>query len=227
MSSSHKTKAVKLLLPSPLSSPPHSEAEKMVSGLPYDPSDPQLLDARAYIRVAQRQYATLSPLEPDEQRRALSAMLGSCGSGAFIEPPVYFDYGSNTHLGSGAYLNYNCVLLDVAPIRIGSRTMIASAVQILTATHSTDVEERNSGRELGREIVIGDDCWIGGGAVLLPGVRIGDGAVVGAGAVVVKDVQPYTVVAGNPARKIRDLKRHGGVQEHGATATVESTLAQA
>ena len=205
----HTPQPTKLVVPSPISSPPITQVEKMVSGLPYNPFDPQLLDGRAYIRVKQREYAHLSPLDPAKQQQALSELLGTCGEGAYIEPPVYFDYGSNTHLGKGAYMNYNAVLLDVAPIRIGDRTMLASNVQLLTATHPIDPIERNSGIEYGKPITIGNDCWLGGGVIVCPGITIGDGAVVGAGAVVTKDVAAYTVVVGNPARKVRDIPRKG------------------
>ena len=205
----HTPKPIKLTLPSPISNPPATEAEKMVSGLMYDPFHPQLLDARAYIRIKQREYALISPLEPSKQKAHLSTMLGTYSDGAFIEPPVYFDYGTNTHLGVGVYMNYNAVLLDVAPIRIGDRTMLANSVQLLTATHPIDPVERNSGVEYGKPITIGCDCWLGGGVIVCPGVTIGDGAVVGAGAVVTKDVAPYTVVVGNPARKVKDVPRKG------------------
>ena len=202
-------KPIKLTVPSPISDPPATEVERMVRGLAYDPFHPQLLDGRAYIRVKQREFAQVSPLDPTRQKQVLAEMLGTCSEGCYIEPPVYFDYGSNTHLGRGVYMNYGAVLLDVAPIRIGDRTMLANSVQLLTATHPVDPIERNSGIEYARPITIGSDCWLGGGVIVCPGVTIGEGAVVGAGAVVTKDVAPYTVVVGNPARKVRDVPRKG------------------
>lgn len=214
---------IKLSVPSPISDPPLTEVEKMVSGLMYDPFDPQLLNGRAYIRVKQREYAQVSPLDVNKQKQVLSEMLGTTSEGAYIEPPVYFDYGSNTHLGKGCYMNYNCVLLDVAPIRIGDRTMLASGVQLLTATHPIDPIERNNGVEYARPITIGNDCWLGGGVIVCPGVTIGEGAVVGAGAVVTKDVAPYTVVVGNPARKVRDVPRKGDT----AAAAIEQVGTEA
>lgn len=206
---SHMPHPIKLAVPNPVASPPATEVEKMVSGQLYDPSHPQLVNGRAYIRIKQREYAQISPLDRAAQTQLLSELLGSCGSESFIEPPVYFDYGSNTHLGQGVYMNYGAVLLDVAPIRIGDRTMLANSVQLLTATHPIDPIERSSGVEFARPITVGSDCWLGGGVIVCPGVTIGDGAVVGAGAVVTKDVAPYTVVAGNPARKLRDVPRKG------------------
>ena len=205
----HVTQAIKLVVPSTISSPPTTEVERMVSGLGYNAFHPQLLDGRAYIRIKQREYAQVSPLDRQKQQQLLTEMLGTNGADAYIEPPVYFDYGSNTHLGAGVYMNYGAVLLDVAPIRIGARTMCANSVQLLTATHPVDPIERNSGVEYGKAITIGSDCWLGGGVIVCPGVTIGDGAVVGAGAVVTKDVAPYTVVVGNPARKVRDIPRTG------------------
>jgi len=216
MTSDHVPKAVRLNVPSKISNPPSSEKEKMVSGQMYNAFDPELLDGRAYVRLKQREYAQCSPLDPVRQRQLLVEMIGTCGEGTYIEPPVYFDYGSNTHMGAGAYMNYNCVLLDVAPIHIGSRTLLASGVQLLTATHPVDPVTRNSGVEYGVAIHIGDDCWIGGGAIICPGVTIGNGAVVGAGSVVTKNVAPYTVVVGNPARKIRDVARSSDVTAEAA-----------
>ena len=221
----HTARPIKLVVPSPLSSPPASEVERMVSGLPYNPADPALIDARAFIRVKQREYALVSPLDRALQTATLAQLLGTMSEGCYIEPPVYFDYGANTHLGEGVYMNYGAVLLDVAPIRIGARTMLANSVQLLTATHPVDPVERSSGWELAKEINIGSDCWLGGGVIVCPGVTIGDGAVVGAGSVVTRDVAPYTVVVGNPARKLRDIPRKGdaaapGVAVKGAEAGV-------
>ena len=215
----HISQPIKLVVPSPISKPPTTEVEKMVSGLRYSPFDPQLLDGRAYIRVKQREHAQVSPLDVARQMQVLAEMVGTCGEGAYIEPPCYFDYGSNTHLGKGVYMNYGAVLLDVAPIRIGDRTMLASSVQLLTATHPIDPIERNSGVEYGKAITIGSDCWLGGGVIVCPGVTIGDGAVVGAGAVVTRDVAPYTVVVGNPARKIKDVPRRGDPASAAIAAT--------
>ena len=120
-----------------------------------------------------------------------------------VLPPFHCDYGFNVRLGDHVFLNYNCVLLDVVTIVIGDRTQIGPAVQIYAADHPRDANVRRQGLELGRPVAIGCDVWIGGGAIILPGVSIGDGAVVGAGSVVTKDVPVGTTVAGNPARILR------------------------
>jgi maltose O-acetyltransferase len=120
-----------------------------------------------------------------------------------IRPPFFCDYGYNIHLGDDVFLNFNCVILDVAGVVIGDRTQIGPAVQIYAADHPRDAATRRSGLEFGRPVRIGADVWIGGGAIILPGVTIGDGAVIGAGSVVTRDVGNEQAVAGNPARPLR------------------------
>jgi maltose O-acetyltransferase len=135
----------------------------------------------------------------------LRELVGALGSGSYIRPPVFFDYGYNVTVGDDVFMNFNCVLLDVVPITIGNRVQIASAVQFLAADHPRDAEERASGRETGRPITIEDDVWLGGGVVLCPGVTIGRGSVIGAGSVVTKDIPPGVVAVGNPCRVQREL----------------------
>jgi maltose O-acetyltransferase len=122
------------------------------------------------------------------------------GEGATIRPPFHCDYGFNISLGAGAFLNFNCVILDVVAVTIGAKTQIGPGVQILTADHPRDPAERARGVEFGRPISIGANVWIGGGAIILPGVNVGDDALVGAGAVVTRDVPPGATVVGNPAK---------------------------
>ena len=124
----------------------------------------------------------------------------------YIEPPFFCDYGSNIHFGRECYLNHNCIFLDVCKITIGSNTFFGPNSQVYTATHPLDPIERRKG-EFGKPVKIGNDCWIGGSAVIPPGVTIGDGVTVGAGSVVTKDVEDYTVVAGNPAKIIKRLTK--------------------
>ncbi len=118
-------------------------------------------------------------------------------------PPFLCDYGCNIHAGAQLFVNFGCIVLDCAPVTVGDDVQIATAVQIITATHPLDSTERLSGWEMGRPVRIGHRAWIGAGAILLPGITVGDDAVVGAGAVVTRDVPPGAVVAGNPARVIR------------------------
>lgn len=120
-----------------------------------------------------------------------------------IRPPFFCDYGSNIVIGAGFFLNFSCVILDVARVEIGALTQIGPGVQVLAADHPRGPEARRAGLESGRPVRIGTNCWIGAGALILPGVRVGDDAIIGAGAVVTRDVQPRATVAGNPARVIR------------------------
>ena len=139
------------------------------------------------------------PTRPD----ILAQLLGGYGSRVVIRPPFYVDYGANIFLGDGVFLNYGCVLLDVCPIRIAEGTQIGPMVQLLAADHPRDPETRATGLENGNPITIGKNVWIGGGALVMPGIFIGDDAIIGAGAVVTRDVETGQTVAGNPARPLR------------------------
>lgn len=132
----------------------------------------------------------------------LAALFRALGAGVFLEAPFHAAYGRNLMLEDNVYINASCVVLDTAPVRIGRRTMLGPAVQIYCADHAQGIEERRRGLERALPVTIGDDVWIGGAAVILPGVTIGDGAVIGAGAVVTRDVAPGLRVAGSPARLI-------------------------
>jgi maltose O-acetyltransferase len=127
--------------------------------------------------------------------------------GVWIEPPFYCDYGSNITLGDKVYFNFNCIILDIAPVVIGSGVMFGPAVQIYTATHPLNAAERNSGLEFGLPISIGDDVWVGGGAIICPGVKIGARSVIGAGSVVTKDIPEDVLAVGNPCRVIRAIEK--------------------
>lgn len=139
---------------------------------------------------------------PSAERRALlRELLADVGEGAAIRPPFHCDYGYNIRLGADVFLNFNCVILDVVTVDIGDGAQIGPAVQLLTADHPRDPVERKTGAEFGRPVLIGRNVWIGGGAIILPGVTVGDNAVIGAGAVVTRDVAPGATVVGNPARQ--------------------------
>jgi len=140
-----------------------------------------------------------------ERARWLRKLIGA-ETDAWIQPPFYCDYGYNLRLGRKVFFNFNCVVLDVMPVDIGDRVLIGPAVQLYTATHPLDADERRSGRELAEPIRIAEDVWIGGGAVICPGVSIGPRAVIAAGAVVTRDVPADVLVGGNPARLIRRLR---------------------
>jgi maltose O-acetyltransferase len=176
-----------------------TEKQKMLAGELYRP-DEELGAEQAAAKAWMARYNAALALPVAERHALLRERLGHVGKDAVIRPPFHCDYGTNIRLGDGVFLNFNCVILDVVEITIGDRTQIGPAVQIYAADHPRDAETRRAGLEFGRPVRIGSDVWIGGGAILLPGVTIGDGAVIGAGSVVTRDVAPGVTVAGNPAR---------------------------
>jgi len=177
-----------------------SEKQKMLAGDLYYASDPQLISDQARAAEWMARYNPSRVLPRAERDALLAEGLGECGKGSMIRPPFHCDYGYNIRLGRDVFLNYNCVILDVVAVQIGDGTQIGPGVQILTADHPREPKARASGAEFGRPITIGRNVWIGGGAIILPGVTIGDDAVIGAGSVVTRDVAPGTTVVGNPAR---------------------------
>lgn len=181
-----------------------TEREKMLAGELYDPSDPDLTEARLIARQHCHTFNQSSPLEEETRRDVLTKLLAGGGESAWIEPPFRCDYGFNIHLGRKVYVNFDCVVLDVCEVRIGNNVLIAPGVHIYTATHPLDSETRRS-LEFGKPVTIGDDVWIGGKSVVCPGVSIGERSVIGAGSVVTKDVPAGVLLAGNPAQVIREL----------------------
>jgi maltose O-acetyltransferase len=182
-----------------------TEKQKMLAGETYNFLDLELAAERDRTKELLRLFNQAQGAS--KRRTILPELLGEVGRDSLIEPPFYCTYGKNTRLGDHVYLNFSCVILDNNEVRIGNHVMIGPAVQIYTAAHPLDAEARNQGWEVARPIVIEDNVWIGGGATLLPGVRIGEGAVVGAGAVVTRSVLANTVVAGSPARVIREIEQ--------------------
>jgi maltose O-acetyltransferase len=177
-----------------------TEREKMLAGELYDPADAGLqAELQATQQWLARYNASLADPIP-ERRTLLLERLAAVGEGVVIRPPFHCDYGFNISLGAGVFLNFNCVILDVVAVAIGDRTQIGPAVQILAADHPRDAAGRASGLEFGRPIYIGRNVWIGGGAIILPGVTIGDDALIGAGSVVTRDVPTGATAFGNPAR---------------------------
>lgn len=177
-----------------------SEKEKMLAGELYDASAPEIqADLAATMEWLARYNAALA-MPSEERRKLLLERFAAVGERSVIRPPFHCDYGFNITLGAGVFLNFNCVILDVVAVTIGDRTQIGPAVQILTADHPRDFATRDAGLEFGRPIHIGRNVWIGGGALILPGVSVGDNAVIGAGSVVTRDVSPGRTALGNPAR---------------------------
>ncbi len=180
-----------------------SQRERMLAGDEYLASDPELQkENRRAIELCE-QYNSTSVTERHERERILKKLLGSVGEGVEVRAPLHCDYGFQTHIGARSFANFNLVLLDVAKITIGEDVQIGPNVQLLTATHPLDAERRRAKFESAKPIVIGNNVWLGGGAIVCPGVTIGDNTVVGAGAVVVEDLPANVVAVGNPARVIR------------------------
>lgn len=181
-----------------------TEQEKMAAGLWFNPADKVLAAQRQHAKALCVQMNQQGPLPfkaHQQQARQLFGKLGSC----YIEPNFFCDYGYNIELGQNFYANHHCVILDAAKVSIGDDVLLGPGVQIYTVTHPLDAVQRKSGLEKGVAVTIGNSVWVGGGAIILPGVSIGEGAVVAAGAVVTKDVPAYVVVAGNPAKVIKTL----------------------
>lgn len=171
----------------------------MLRGELYRADDPELVELRRRARVLTRKY------NETEDPELLRQLLGTCPQQLKIEPNFRCDYGFNLHLGENFYANFDCVFLDVCPITIGPDCLCAPGVHLYTATHPLDPAQRRAGLELGKPITIGANVWLGGRAIVNPGVTIGDHAVVASGAVVTKDVPARTLVGGNPARVLKEL----------------------
>ena len=177
----------------------------MLSGQLYDAMDPELVTARRRAREICRQLNASEANDADYRARLIAELLGAA-SDAWIEPPFHCDYGQNITVGRKVYFNFNCIVLDVMAVRIGNHVLFGPAVQIYTAMHPTDADERRKGLEFAKAVTIGDDVWVGGAAVICPGVNIGARAVIGAGSVVTRDVPADSFAAGNPCRVIRTLR---------------------
>jgi maltose O-acetyltransferase len=186
-----------------------TEKEKLIAGELYQAFDAELFGERQHAKRLCRWFNETTAEQGTEREAILRELLGSCGPNAFIEPPFRCDYGYNLHVGRNFYANFDFVVLDSCEVRIGDNCMIAPRVSIFTATHPLDAATRISGQEYAKPITIGHNVWIGGHAVINPGVTLGDNVVVAAGAVVTKDVPPNVVVAGVPARIIRHLEPPG------------------
>jgi len=181
-----------------------TEREKMLAGELYDPLDPALAAARELARDLCQELNATREQDVDQRRRILTELFGRGGDTVWMQPPFFCDYGSNIFLGTRVFFNFNCVVLDVCVVKVGDFTLFGPAVQIYTATHPMNAELRRK-LEFGKPVEIGSDVWVGGGAIICPGVKIGSKAVIGAGSVVTRDVPDQTFAAGNPCRVIRDI----------------------
>lgn len=185
-----------------------TEYEKMISGELYNGSDAELARMRKDAReLLTRINASAQDIRDGERLELCVKLFGKTGKGLWLQPPFYCDYGKNIELGENTYMNFNCVILDVAKVKIGRNVFMGPNVQIYTAGHPLDAKLRAEGQEFGKPITIGDDVWIGGSAILCPGVKIGDRTVIAAGAVVTKDIPSDVVAGGNPAKIIKPITR--------------------
>ena len=185
-----------------------SEREKMLAGELYDPLDPELARARERARDLCQDLNATRERDQEARRRILKELLGKGGESVWMQPPFFCDYGSNIFLGTRVFFNFNCVVLDVCLVKIGDYTLLGPAVQIYTATHPLNAQLRRT-QEFAKPIEIGSDVWIGGGAILCPGVKIGARSVIGAGSVVTRDIPDGVLAYGSPAKVIKPLDELG------------------
>lgn len=185
--------------------PEKTEKQKMLAGELYLASDPELFAEHQRACLLTRQYNSTTEAESQKRTEILQDLFGELGANCQIVPSFYCDYGSNIYAGNNFFLNYGCVILDCNTVHIGDNVLCAPYVQIYTAYHPTDPALRLTGRELAAPVKIGNNVWIGGGAIICPGVTIGDNTTIGAGSVVVKSIPANVVAAGNPCRLIRSV----------------------
>ena len=182
-----------------------TEKEKMLSGAMYNAADKELVKERKLCRILLHEINALDETAKKERDQLVRKLLKNAGKGLWIEPPFYCDYGYNIITGKNVFFNFNCCILDVMPVSIGNDVLFGPNVQIYTASHPMEAKQRKSWLEYAKPISIGNDVWVGGGAIICPGVNIGNGAVIGAGAVVTRSVPDNVFVGGNPARIIREI----------------------
>lgn len=181
-----------------------TEKEKMLAGELYDPLDPVLVQERDRARDLCQDLNATRERDHELRRSLLQQIFGQGGDSVWMQPPFFCDYGSNIFLGRRCFFNFNCVVLDVCKVTIGDFSLFGPAVQIYTATHPMNAELRRT-QEFAKPIEIGSNVWVGGGAIICPGVKIGSKCVIGAGSVVTKDIPDGVFAAGNPCRVIREI----------------------
>jgi len=182
-----------------------NQKEKMLSGELYMADDPELTAAHLCAQAILSKFNATSADAGDERRSILSDLFARFGDGAVLKPTLRCDYGFNISIGERTFINFDCVLLDCNRIIIGNEVQFGPGVHVYTATHPLDAKQRRSGAERALPVVIGDGVWLGGGAIICPGVTIGENTVVGAGCVVVRDVPANVLAVGNPCRIVREF----------------------
>ena len=183
-----------------------SERDKMLAGELYDPHDPELVQARTRARDLCQDLNATREADQELRRSVLKELFGQGGESVWMQPPFFCDYGKNILLGERVFFNFNCVVMDLCQVNIGNFTLFGPAVQIYTATHPMNAELRRK-QEFSKPIEIGSDVWVGGGAIICPGVKIGSKSVIGAGSVVTRNIPEGVFAAGNPCRVIREITK--------------------
>ena len=182
-----------------------TEKDKMLFGEMYNPMDPQLVEDRLKARILFQEINQINDNDKVKRDATFYKLINNAKKGLWIEPPFYCDYGYNIKAGKNIFMNFNCCILDVAEVQIGDNCMMGPNVQIYTAIHPLEFKERNSGREFAKPISIGKNVWIGGNAVICPGVNIGNNVVIGAGSIVTKSFPDDVFIGGNPAKIIKSI----------------------
>ena len=182
------------------------EKEKMLAGELYRAFDPELADDHRRAHALLRAFNATEVHDGERQAALLHELFGRFGADSIVKAPFTCDYGYNIYLGANVFMNYGCVVLDCAPVTIGDRTQFGPGVHIYAADHPRDPDLRRQGLENAKPVTVGENVWVGGGAILCPGVTIGADTVIGAGSVVTKDMPAGVVAAGNPCRVLRPLR---------------------
>ncbi|KWX72660.1 galactoside O-acetyltransferase [Paenibacillus riograndensis] len=182
-----------------------NQKERMLAGLPYKAWLDGLSEERTANKLKIHEYNLLRPAETERRDELIRSILGHTGKNVYIEPPFHCDYGANISVGENFYANFNCTILDVGKVVIGENVMFAPNVSIYTAGHPVHPDSRNSGYEYGIAITIGNNVWIGGNAIINPGVTIGHNVVIGAGSVVTKDIPDNVIAVGSPCKVVREI----------------------
>ena len=182
-----------------------TQRERRQAGLYFCAIDPEIHEERLRAQDLIQRYNALHPNQHEEASEIIHSLLGTVGERCYFVPPIFFDYGSNVHIGDFSFVNSNFTALDAGRIDIGHHVFIGPNVSIYTPTHPLLAEERNTGYEQGKPVKIGDNVWIGGSVTILGGVTIGEGAVIGAGSVVTRDIPAGVIAVGNPCRPLREI----------------------
>ena len=197
-----------------------TEFEKMCAGKLYDPNDKELIKLRRSAHQLSQVYNDTLEEENDKRNEILDKLMPNKKEGSYLQGPVYFDYGINTHVGKNFYANFNFTCLDCAKITIGDHVFLGPNVSLLTPMHPFLPNERNpylredgvqTDREYAKPIIIESNCWICGNVTIVGGVKIGEGSIIGAGSVVTKSIPPYSLAAGNPCKVIREISKKDSV----------------